>query len=42
MALEIDLVPVSGDRVIPDARWLVGSALLALFQAVGWRHAARG
>ena len=24
MALEIDLVPVSGDKVIPDMRWLVG------------------
>ena len=23
MALEIDLIPVSGDKVIPDARWIV-------------------
>ncbi len=42
MALEIDLVPVSGDRQIPDARWIVGGALLALFLAVGWIRAARG
>ena len=41
MALEIDLVPVSGDKVIPDARWIVGGALLALFTAVGWGRAAR-
>ena len=42
MALEIDLVPVSGDTVIPDARWIVGGTLLALFLAVGWSRAARG
>ncbi len=42
MALEMDLVPVSGDRQIPDARWIVGGGLLALFLAVGWRRAPRG
>jgi hypothetical protein len=41
MALEIDLVPVSGDKVIPDARWIVGGSLLALFLAMGWRRAIR-
>lgn len=41
MALEIDLVPVSGDKVIPDARLIVGGSLLALFLAVGWSRAAR-
>ena len=40
MALEVDLIPVSGDKVIPDARWIVGGTLLALFLAVGWRRAA--
>ena len=39
MALEIDLVPVSGDKIIPDARWLVGGSALALFLAVGWARA---
>ena len=39
MALEIDLVPVSGDKVIPDFRWIVGGGLLALFLAVGWARA---
>ena len=41
MALEIDLVPVSGDRVIPDFRWIFGSALLVLFLAVGWKRPER-
>jgi len=41
MALEIDLVPVSGGKVIPDFRFLVGGGLLALFLAVGWARAAR-
>jgi hypothetical protein len=31
IALEIDLVPVSGDRIIPDLRLNVGRLLLALF-----------
>jgi len=42
MALEIDLVPVSGEMVIPDARWIVGGGLLTLFMAAGWSRAARG
>ena len=39
MALEIDLIPVSGEKVIPDARWIVGGGALALFLAVGWARA---
>jgi len=39
MALEIVLVPVSGQTVIPDLRWIVGGALLLLFLTVGWVHA---
>lgn len=42
MALEIDLVPLSGDMVIPDTRWIAGGALLALFLVMGWIRAARG
>ncbi|MFZ0323709.1 MAG: hypothetical protein WAN48_06210 [Actinomycetes bacterium] len=41
MALEIDLVPVSGDKVIPDPRWVVGGGLLALALAAGWLGASR-
>ena len=41
MALEIDLVPVSADRAIPDPRWIVGGGLLALFLGMGWRRATR-
>ena len=41
MAVEIDLMPVSGERVFPDLRWVGGSALLALLNAVGWFTATR-
>jgi hypothetical protein len=41
MALEIDLVPVSGDMVIPDLRWVVGASLVMVFLLVGWVRAAR-
>jgi hypothetical protein len=41
MALEEDLLPVSGDRVIPDFRWIAGGSLLAVFLGAGWRRAAR-
>jgi hypothetical protein len=40
MAMELDLVPVSGHRVIPDLRWLLGSALVMIFLLLGWVHAA--
>jgi hypothetical protein len=41
MSMELDLVAVSGDQQIPDARWVVGAGLLALFLAVGWGRATR-
>jgi hypothetical protein len=40
MAVEIVLVPVSGDAVVPDLRWVVGGILLTLFLLVGWVQAA--
>jgi hypothetical protein len=40
MGLEIDLVPVSGDIVIPDLRWLVGGGFIIIFLLIGWIHAA--
>ena len=42
MALEIALVPISGDVVIPDLRWIVGGILTVLFLLVGWIRTARG
>lgn len=41
MALQVLLLPMPGDLVVPDLRWPVGSALLAIFLAVGWWRAAR-
>ena len=41
IATEIDLVPVSGSRLIPDLRLIVGASLLILFLAVNWLRAAR-
>jgi hypothetical protein len=40
MAMELDLVPVSGHRVIPDLRWVLGSGLIMIFLLVGWVRAA--
>jgi hypothetical protein len=40
-ALEIVLVPASGQVVIPDLRWVFGGACLILFLAVCWLRAAR-
>ena len=42
MALEIVLVPVSGDVRLPDWRLVVGGTLLVLFLTVGWVLAAVG
>jgi hypothetical protein len=39
MALEIDLVPVSGKMLIPDPRWAVGIGLIVIFLLVGWIRA---
>jgi hypothetical protein len=41
IALEIDLVPVSGEIVVPDLRLIIGGSLLVLFLAVNWLRAAR-
>ena len=41
-ALEIALVPASGQVVIPDLRWVVGGACLIVFLGAGWLRAARG
>ena len=40
MAMELDLVPVSGNTVFPDMRWLVGGTLVMIFLLVGWLRAA--
>lgn len=40
MAMELDLVPVSGKVVMPDLRWVVSSALIIIFLLVGWIRAA--
>jgi hypothetical protein len=40
MAMQLDLVPVSGHRVIPDVRWMLGNGLIMIFLLVGWVRAA--
>jgi hypothetical protein len=40
MAMELDLVPVSGDTVIPDLRWVVGGGFIIILLLVGWVRAA--
>jgi len=42
MALEIALVPVSRELMIPDLRWVVGCVPVILFLAVGWIGAVVG
>ena len=39
-ALELVLVPVRGQMVIPDLRWVIGAACLIVFLGVGWLRAA--
>jgi uncharacterized protein (DUF1330 family) len=39
MALEIALVPVSGELRVPELRWFVGVALVIIFLAVNWLRA---
>ena len=41
-ALEIALVPASGQVVIPDLRCVVAGACLIVFLGAGWLRAARG
>jgi hypothetical protein len=36
IAVELDLVPVSGGTIVPDLRWLVGGGLVIVFLLVGW------
>ena len=36
IAVELDLVPVSGGIIIPDLRWLVGSGFVIVFLLVVW------
>jgi hypothetical protein len=36
IALELDLVPVSSGRIVPDLRWLVGGGLVIVFLLVEW------
>jgi hypothetical protein len=40
MAMELDLVPVSGKVVMPDLRWVIGSVLIIIFLLLGWIRAA--
>ena len=40
-ALEIVLVPTSGQLVIPDLRWVMGGACLIVFLGAAWLRAAR-
>lgn len=40
-SLKVVLTPVKGDMVIPDLRWVVGGACLAIFLLVGWVRATR-
>ena len=40
-ALDLVLVPASGQIVIPDLRWVLGGICLIVFLAVGWLRDAR-
>lgn len=40
-ALKLALVPVDGDIVIPDLRFVLASLLLSLFLLIGWIRSAR-
>lgn len=40
MAVELNLIPFTGEAFIPDLRLIVGGILLILFLAIGWRRAA--
>jgi|GraSoiStandDraft_57_1057295.scaffolds.fasta_scaffold28499_3 hypothetical protein len=41
MAMELDLVPVSGNTVLPDLGLLLGGALIIVFLLISWLRAAR-
>ena len=36
IAVELDLVPVSGGTIVPDLRWLIGGGFVIVFLLVGW------
>ena len=36
IAVELDLVPVSGGTIVPDLRWLVGGGFVIVFLLVEW------
>jgi len=40
-SLDVALVPVRAELVVPDLRWIVGLILVAAFLVVGWRLAGR-
>jgi hypothetical protein len=40
-SLKVVLIPVSGDIVIPDIRWIAGGICLAIFLLVGWLRSTR-
>jgi hypothetical protein len=39
MAMELDLVPVSGRIVMPDLRWLLGGGFIIIFLLAAWVRA---
>lgn len=41
MALEVLLVPTSGDVVLPDLRVILGASLLVIFLLIGWMRSVR-
>jgi hypothetical protein len=41
MSMEINILPLTGDVVLPDLRLALGSFFLLLFLAVGWYRSAR-
>lgn len=41
IALELDLMPVAGELVVPDLRLIVGGLLGFVFMLVGWWRASR-
>ena len=40
-ALKVVLVPISGDLVLPDLRWVVVGGCVVVFLLAGWVRAAR-
>ena len=40
IAVELDLVPVSGGTIVPDLRWLVAGGFVIVFLLAGWIRSA--